>query len=103
MSDVVLAVENLSAGYWGTYAAIWISTTVKDCGYGRETVRVKVTNLSTGAVEYDSPYVPMVSLIDYEGQMVAYDTDYQVDVEVHGGAGELLDSSTAVVRTPVMR
>jgi hypothetical protein len=92
--------SNESVGYWGTYAAVWVSTTAKDCGYGRQTVHLKITNLSTGRVEYDNPYVGMVSTIDFEGPIVSYDTPYQVDIEVRGAGNEILDSRSDLMVTP---
>jgi hypothetical protein len=95
--------SNLSVGYWGTWAAIWTAYTVRDCGYGRESVEIRVTNLDTGIVEYDYGSFPMSSVFDYEGSITKYDTNYQIDVEVHGASGELLDSHTESVITPPLK
>ena len=92
--------NNLSAGYWLTYAAIWESYTATDCGYGRERVEIRITNTATGLVVYDSAYWWMDGLLDYEGGQVLYGTEYQFDVEVHGYFGELLDSQSQRITTP---
>jgi hypothetical protein len=95
--------ENLSAGYWGIYAAVWVSTTAKDCGYGRTSVHLRITNLSSGQVEYESYGYGLVSMVDFEGQMVKYSTPYQIDVDVRGAANEILDSSSQTITTPPMK
>jgi hypothetical protein len=95
--------ENLSVGYWGIYPAIWVSTTAKDCGYGRTSVHMRITNLKSGLVEYESYGLPLNSLIDYEGAQTKYDTSYQVDVDVRGASNEVLDSSSRTVTTPPLR
>ena len=92
--------NNLSAGYWLTYAAIWESFTATDCGYGREHVTIRITNTATGAVVYPYAYWGMDGLLDYEGPAVLYSTEYQFDVEVHGAFGELLDSQSQRITTP---
>jgi hypothetical protein len=94
---------NLSAGYWINWAAIWTDYTANDCGYGREKVEVRITNLSLGAVEVDNPNFPMSALYDYEGVMTGYDTLYQIDVEVHGVMGEVLDAQTSMILTPPLK
>jgi len=95
--------ENLSVGYWGVYAAVWISTTAKDCGYGRTSVHMRITNLDTGLVEYEAYGLPLNTLIDFEGPVVKYDTNYEVDVDVRGAMNELLDSTSQVMLTPPLR
>jgi hypothetical protein len=95
--------ENLSVGYWGIYPAIWVSTTAKDCGYGRTSVHMRITNLKSGLVEYESYGLPLNSLIDFEGAQAKYDTSYQVDVDVRGASNEVLDSSSRTVTTPPLR
>ena len=92
--------NNLSAGYWLIYAAIWESFTATDCGYGREHVEIRITNLTTGAVVYDNPNWWLDGFFDYEGAYVQYSTEYQYDVEVRGALGELLDSQSKWVTTP---
>jgi hypothetical protein len=94
---------NLSVGYWINWAAIWTDYTANDCGYGRETVEVRITNLDTGLVESDLINSPMSWLYDYEGAVTKYDTNYQIDVEVHGVSGELLDSRSSTVLTPPLK
>jgi hypothetical protein len=89
--------NNLTSGYWGPYAAIWESYTATNCGYGRQRVELRVTNLSSGQVVYDAPYWGLDGLLDYEGAVVAYNTPYQFDVEVHGVSGELLDSQSQTI------
>jgi hypothetical protein len=95
--------ENLSTGYWGLYAAIWVSTTAKDCGYGRTSVHMRITNLSSGQVEYENYGYGLVSLVDYEGSIVKYSTPYQIDVDVRGASNEILDSSSQTITTPPMK
>jgi hypothetical protein len=46
---------------------------------------------------YDTPYWAMDGLLDYEGAVVAYNTPYQFDVEVHGASGELLDAQSQTI------
>jgi uncharacterized repeat protein (TIGR01451 family) len=93
--------NNLTAGYWLTYAAIWESFTATDCGYGRERVEIRITNVATGAVVYDYASWPLDGLLDYEGAVVQYSTEYQFDVEVRGALGELLDAqSQRIVSAP---
>jgi hypothetical protein len=92
--------ENLSVGYWGTYAAIWNSYAAKDCGYGMTSVHMRITNKSSGLVEADYWNLPLNYLIDFEGPAVSYNTTYQVDVEVRGAGNEVLDSSSRSVLTP---
>lgn len=95
--------ENLSVGYWGTFAAIWNSYAAKDCGYGGTSVHMRITNTSSGLIEADYWGLPLNSLIDFEGPVVQYNTYYQVDVEVRGAANEVLDSSSRSVLTPPFR
>jgi len=95
--------NNLTAGYWLTYAAIWESFTATDCGYGRERVELRITNLNTGTVVYDSAAWGLDGLLDYEGPVVAYDTPYQFDVEVHGVQGELLDRQSQAIQSAPLR
>jgi hypothetical protein len=92
--------NNLSAGYWLIYAAIWESFTATDCGYGREHVEIRITKVATGAVVYDNARWAMDGFFDYEGAYVQYNTEYQYDVEVRGALGELLDSQSLRVTTP---
>jgi hypothetical protein len=92
--------ENLSVGYWINWAAIWTAYTVQDCGYGRESVEIRVTNLTTGQLEFSFDKFAMTGLFDYEGAPVSYDTPYQIDVVVHGAQGEVLDSTTRQTATP---
>lgn len=94
---------NLSAGYWVSWAAIWTQYAVLDCGYGRERVEFKVTNLDSGRVELDIPDASMNIMYDYEGSMVSYSTNYQIEVLVRGAAGELLDSHSETIATPAMK
>jgi hypothetical protein len=95
--------ENLSTGYWGIYAAIWISTTAKDCGYGRTSTHMRITNLNSGLVEYDLSGLSLVSFIDFEGSITKYDTPYRIDIDVVGAANEVLDSSSQTIITPPLR
>lgn len=95
--------ENLSAGYWVNYAAIWTDYAVTDCGYGRQNVEMKITNLTTGQLEADYRSYPTNALIDYEGPQVKYDSEYQIELIVHGAMGEVLDSSVRTVTTPPIR
>jgi hypothetical protein len=92
--------ENLSTGYLGAYAAIWNSVTAKDCGYGRTSLHMRITNTSSGLVEYDVYNLPLVITIDFEGAITQYNTVYQVEVEVNGAGGEVLDSSSRSIFTP---
>lgn len=92
--------NNLTTGYWLTYAAIWESFTATNCGYGRERVEIRITNIATGAVVYDNGYWGMGGTFDYEGPVVQYSTEYQYDVEVHGYFGELLDAQSQRITTP---
>ncbi len=94
---------NLSTGYWINWAAIWTAYTVQDCGYGRQSVDVRVTNLDSGQVEYENPNFPMSTVFDYEGAVTSYSTTYQIDVEVRGAVGELLDARSSTIITPPMR
>jgi len=93
---------NITTGYWGIYPAIWISTTAKDCGYGGQHVHVQVTDVSTGdiATQYDTG---MSSLIDFEGAVVKYGSDYRFDVDVRGADNEVLDTRSAVVTSAPLR
>ena len=95
--------QNLSVGYWGIYAAVWVSTTARDCGYGMTSVHLRITNLRSGLVEYDRYGLPLVSLVDFEGAVVKYDTPYQVEVEVRGAGNEVLDSSSRLITTSPLR
>jgi hypothetical protein len=98
-----IAGENISAGYWGTYAAIWISTSARDCGYGRTSVHMRITNLTSGLVEYEVSGLPLDTLIDFEGPVVKYDATYQIDVDVRGAMDEVLDSRSQTIVAPPLR
>jgi hypothetical protein len=94
---------NLSAGYWINYAAIWTAYQVNNCGYGRQNIVMRITNQDTGMVEATYSYLPSATMIDFEGPVVKYDTNYQIEVEVHGAQNELLDYHVETTHTPVMR
>ncbi len=95
--------QNVTTGYWGIYAAVWISTSARDCGYGGESVHVKVTNMTSGQVEYENYNMPMSGLLDFEGPIVKFNTPYQFDVDIRGWDNEILDSRSQIVTTPVAR
>ena len=92
--------ENLSTGYWVNYAAIWTDYAVTDCGYGRQSVEMKITNLTSGQQEADYTSYPTNALIDYEGPQVNYDSNYQIEIFAHGAMGEVLDSSLQTIVCP---
>lgn len=89
--------QNITTGYWGIYAAIWIQTQARDCGYGGESVHVKVTNMNSGQVEYEVYNMGMSSLLDFEGPIVKKATPYQFDIDVRGIDNEVLDSRSQIV------
>jgi hypothetical protein len=94
--------ETTTVGYWSIYAAIWSATDARDCGLGGSTVRLRITNMSTGAVSLDYPWLPMSSLVDYEGPIVAYNTPYHVQAELVSSKGVVLASTSAdVVSAPL--
>lgn len=99
----VVSVNELTTGYWLTYAAIWTHYGISDCGYGRETALMRITNLDTGVVTATYALPIGTGLVDYEGPVVGYNTNYQIDVEVHGAQNELLDSKSSTILTPPMR
>ena len=66
-------------------------------------VHLRITNLRSGLVEYNGYGLPLVSLVDFEGAVVKYDTPHQVDVDVRGAGNEVLDSSSRLITTPPLR
>ena len=93
-----------SSGYsWINWAAIWTAYTVQDCGYGRETVEIRVTNLTTGQLEFSYGQFTLSGVFDYEGNVTSYDTPYQIDVLVHGALGEVLHSTSRQITTPPLK
>jgi hypothetical protein len=94
--------ETATVGYYGIYPAIWAATDAEDCGRGG-TVHLQITNLTTGAIEYDYANVGLSSFVDFEGAIVSYDTPYRVYAELRASNGELLNTSTTNVRSSVLR
>jgi hypothetical protein len=94
--------ETATVGYYSIWPAIWAATDAEDCGRGG-TVHLQITNLTTGAIEYDYANVGLSSFIDFEGAIVSYDTPYRVYAELRASSGELLSTSTTEVRSPVLR
>ena len=64
-----------------------------------QTAEVRITNLDTGVVTADYKSMPTAMNLDYEGPAVAYDTNYQFDVIIHGAMGEVLDSASSTGHT----
>jgi len=95
--------ENLSTGYWGIYAAVWVQYQVLNCGYGNQQIRVWAQDTATGSIDYDVTTPTMSGLFDFEGLGTKYDTDYEIHVEVHGITGETLTSSSSLVHTPMSK
>lgn len=86
-------------GYYSIYPAVWISYATLNCGYGMQTAEIRITNLDTGVLMADYTNMPTAMNLDYEGAIVAYDTNYQFEVIIHGAMGEVLDSATSVGHT----
>lgn len=95
--------ENLSTGYWGLYAAVWVQYQVRDCGYGGERVQIRAYDMASGSLDYNVTTTTLAGLFDFEGTATKYDTDYEIHVDVLGLNNELLDSMSQLVHTPVFR
>jgi hypothetical protein len=98
----VMVNETATVGYWGIYAAVWAATDARDCGIPGLSVHLRITDLTTGAVSIDYPNLPLSSMIDFEGGIVAYANPYRVEADLHNSVGEVLASSTTdVVSAPL--
>jgi len=86
-------------GYYSIYPAMWISYATLNCGYGMQTAEIRITNLDTGVLAADYTNLPVAMNLDYEGPMVAYDTNCQFEVVIYGAMGEVLDSATSIGHT----
>lgn len=95
--------ETPTVGYWGIYPAIWANHNALDCGVVAMSVRLRITNLTTGRVELDYSGFGMSATLDYEGPAVAYSTPYQIDAELRDSSGAVSKSSTAYVTTGPLR
>jgi hypothetical protein len=93
--------QKVTTGYWTTYAAVWATPTVQDCGLGG-TVHLTITNLTTGLVELDIPGL-WTSMVDFEGQQVSYNTPYRVTHELVDRSGNVVTSSSTDVTTPPLK
>jgi hypothetical protein len=93
--------QKVTTGYWTTYAAVWSTPTVQDCGLGG-TVHLTITNLSTGLVEMDLPGL-WTSMVDFEGPQVSYSTWYRVKHDLVDRSGNVVTSSSTDVTTPPLK
>ena len=93
--------ETVTTGYYINWAAIWAAHDALDCGAVGTRVHMRITNMTTGVVERDYPYLPMSLMIDYEGSPVSYSTPYHVEAELLNGSGSVIASDTAdIVSSP---
>jgi hypothetical protein len=95
--------ETVTTGYWGIYAAIWDGYSAQNCFIPGTSVRMRITNMSTGLITYDSTSPYMSTMIDYEGPIVAYNTDYKFDVDLLDSSGSVLASDSHTVTSPPLR
>ena len=94
-----MIVETPTTGYWLTYPAIWATHAALDCGIPGVSVRLRITNLTSGRVELDYGPLALSSTIDYEGAALSYSTPYQVDAELRDFSDAVVMTSTAYVTT----
>ena len=95
--------ETVTVGYWGIYPAIWNATNAQNCLIPGTSTHLRITNLATNSVVYDTTSPIMSWMLDYEGAVVAYSTDYQVEAELLDSSGAVLDRSVQVVTSSPLR
>ena len=94
--------ETATVGYWGIYPAVWAVTDAQDCGQGG-TVRLVITNMTTGNIEREYPVIGLSSFIDFEGSIVSYNTPYRVYAELHSRSGAVIATSTTDITSSPLR
>ena len=95
--------ETVTTGYWGIYPAVWNATNAQNCLIPNTRTHLRITNLNSGRVEYDTASPAMSWLLDYEGPIVSYNTPYRVDAELLDSSNSVLASSTQFATSAPLR
>jgi hypothetical protein len=95
--------EDVTTGYWGIYPAIWNATNAQNCLIPGTSTHLRITDLSTGVVKVDQTTSTMSWMLDFEGGIVSYSTDYQVEAELVDSSGVVLARSSQVVTSAPLR
>jgi hypothetical protein len=95
--------ETVTTGYYGIYPAIWNATNAQNCLIPGTHTHLRITNLDTGAVTYDTDSPYMSWMLDYEGVAVPYDTPFEVDAQLVSSSGDVLASTTQYTRSTPLK
>jgi hypothetical protein len=95
--------ETVTTGYWGIYPAIWNATNAQNCLIAGTHTHLRITNVDTGAVTYetDSPYVSW--MLDYEGAVVPYDTPFEVEAQLVSSSDDVMAATTEYTRSSPLK
>ena len=74
--------ESATVGYYGIYPAIWAASNAENCGVPNTKVHLRITNLASGQVEFDTLAHALSSMYDLEGAIVSYSTPYEIDADL---------------------
>ncbi len=95
--------ETVTTGYFGIYPAIWNATNAQNCFIPNTSTHLRITNLATGLVVYETSSPAMSWMLDFEGPIVAYSNRYEVDAELLDASGSILARSTQIVTSAPLR
>lgn len=95
--------ETVTTGYYGIYPAIWNATAAQNCLIPGTSTHIRITNRSTGLVEYETSSPIMSWMLDFEGPIVSYNTPYQVDADLIDNSGAILATSTSYATSAPLR
>lgn len=95
--------ETVTTGYYGIYPAIWNATNAQNCLIPGTHTHLRITNVDTGTVSYETDSYAMSWMLDYEGAVVPYDTPFRVEAQLVSSGGDILAATTEYTRSPLLK